>query len=136
MRKILTLGLCLGLIGCATLQQREQEPNTCIFIADSYFPLASYWSYKDYEIEIISDPPGAKIEWDNEYIGVTPLKKIMNGIRTWRKEIIVKAYPTLPGQYVQIKYLYENPLPRKIYFDMNLRPTMPLIDVHIRNNRE
>ena len=66
--KILILTLCLGLAGCATLQ--EQEPNTYVSIYESYFPLASYWRYKDYEIEIISDPPGAKIEWDNEYTGL------------------------------------------------------------------
>jgi hypothetical protein len=119
MKKILFLLLCLGLAGCATIPYQKMPPNS--YYRDIH---GESW-YKDYEIEIISDPPGAKIEWDNEYMGETPCKIIFKGRWLGIKPIIVIAYPTQPGQYSQIKALNRNPLPRKIYFNMYLKPISP-----------
>lgn len=129
MKKIIALLALVVLIsGCAT----SQEPNTVFKTVDFFYDMAEY-HYKDYEIEIISEPPGAKIEWNNEFIGTTPLKKIINGTGGFGR-FIIKAYPISGGQYVQTKILtsmYDNPLPRKIYFDMNLAPVAPSINVNI-----
>lgn len=81
--------------------------------------------YNEYEINIISDPPGAKIEWDGDLIGTTPYKYIVTGRRGKGSGItVVKAYPIKEGQYLQTKFLYPNAfLPKTIYFNLNLRPT-------------
>lgn len=86
--------------------------------------MATGYTYNNYEIEIISDPPGAKIEWDNEYMGKAPLKTIRHGHRgNASGPTIVKAYPVKTGQYTQVKILNaRRPYPRKIYFNMYLRP--------------
>ncbi len=91
-----------------------QKPNTFYF--DNWEREYRYFSYA---VQIISDPPGARIEWDNNYIGTTPLTYIVNGAPGL---VVVKAYPMYPGQYMQTKFLHGiDPLPRRIYFQMNLR---------------
>ena len=78
---------------------------------------------KEYEIEIISDPPGAIIEWGNNYIGKTPLIYKYTGKIGVFASWTVTATPAYPGGYTQTKYFKgSNVLPRKIYFNTNLRP--------------
>jgi len=76
----------------------------------------------------ISNPPGARIEVDGNYIGNAPLTykwpwSYRNGGR-FNNEVEVKAYPSGPGQFPQRKFFESHggtlpAIPSKIYFDMN-----------------
>ena len=81
----------------------------------------SYHYYNEYEVEIVSDPPGAEIEWDGEYVGQTPVTYKLTGRKSFINKAVVKAYPIESGQYMQTKVL-RHPVPKKIYFDLNLAP--------------
>ena len=103
--------LFVFIAGCAT-----PKPNSYILRNWAY-------EYTDYRLQIIYDPPGARIEWNEDYIGRTPLTRILNGrIGYVGGHIRVKAYPVFAGQHTQTKIL-TNPIPRTIYFDMNLVST-------------
>lgn len=93
--------------GCATtLPLREMPYNS--YLTGGEF--GDDYGYNNYEFEIISDPPGAKIEWNNDYIGTTPIRRVYNGVLV--DTIVITANPIYPGQYVQTKTLSEyNPLP-------------------------
>ena len=86
--------------------------------------------------EIISDPPGVKIEIDNQYVGETPLTIHINrahGEYYWNG-FSINATPTRPGQYTQRKYIdYTEPTPTKVYFNMYITPRTPEYDINIRN---
>ena len=93
---------------------------------DSYTP-ESYT--RTYTTKVISDPPGARIELDVDYIGDAPLEIqwegwSVNGL--FHRDHTVKALPIYEGQYVQSKFfrggLFEprNPVPKTILFVMNL----------------
>ena len=113
------------MIGCATIP----------IPLDSYHKEDYNWyiEYNQYVVEIISEPPGAKIEWDNEYIGEAPVKRVCTGKVGVLVTMIIKAYPISPGQDVQTKILYGNsPIPRKIYFDMRLKKVYPEIPIKVK----
>jgi len=89
--------------------------------------------------EIISEPPGAKIEINDEYVGETPLtlhiQRVFSpdglGGGSW-SSITIKANPVLGGQYVQVKYIsMDQPTPKKIYFNMDLGPVAPQLNVNV-----
>lgn len=101
--------LLLLLIACTTV--KTNSGKRC----------GSYYEYKDYVINIISSPTGAVIEWNNNYIGKTPTQFVATGKLGNYVSATVKAYPISAGQHVQYKVV-KNPLPRTIYFDMNLVP--------------
>lgn len=123
MNVLITVLICVALIGCATV---PRQPNTV------YDTSWSYKTYYQYEVEIISDPPGAKIEWNNDYIGTTPVRRILNGDVGLLASTTIKAYPVTPGQCVQTKYIPGDQIfPHTIYFDMSLRPIQPSINVNI-----
>ena len=110
MKKLLLILLCVTFVGCATI-----PPN-------SYQQTPYGFTYNNYEIEIISEPSGAKIEWNNDYIGTTPLKRILNGDNSTLSSVEIIAHPVYEGQRAQTKKISGwNPFPKTIYFDMNLR---------------
>jgi len=91
---------------------------------------------------IILDPPGAKIEINNQYVGDTPLtlhiNRIFNSNIIFDKEMgywtsfDIKAYPVHSGQYTQTKYIDMNePTPTKVYFNMNLGPATREYNINI-----
>lgn len=126
MQKLICLFIMIILVsGCTT---------TAPIPYNSYgvgYGFDSGYVYNNYEFEIVSDPPGAKIEWNNDYIGTAPMRKTYNGEMP---EIVIKAYPTYAGQFVQVKILSKHqPLPRTIYFDMNLAPQSPEYNINIQN---
>ncbi len=90
-----------------------------------------------YTTEVISEPPGARIEVDGDYRGDAPLT-ITWGSRTIRPAGLsvlhtVKAFPTYEGHYVQTKIIDEDhPFPKRMFFDMRLQPVTPQIDLNIR----
>ena len=96
-----------------------------------------------YTTKVISEPHGARIELDGDYIGDTPLEIqwdgwSMNGLFTRDHE--VKALPIYEGQYVQRKFFRggllfrgsRDPVPKTIFFDMNLAPVPRRYELDIR----
>ena len=113
---VLIICLCLSVSGCAAkhgIQMLIAPENSGKRVSKSFY-------YKNYEIEILSEPPGASIEWNNEYLGETPLTYTYDGMRRLkRSEVIVKAYPKDKSQKEQVKVLESNvKLPSKICFFM------------------
>ncbi|MBU3948870.1 MAG: hypothetical protein KJ882_03385 [Proteobacteria bacterium] len=130
MKKILLpLSILLIFYGCNRHIIESTSPNTVKQIGLSYH-------YNQYEIDIISEPLGVTIEWDNGYIGKTPLKYTYNGTRRRNgPDIIIIATPTEPGQYVQKKRLTASvPIPRTIFFNTYVGPvTQPdKVDVDVK----
>jgi len=88
--------------------------------------------------KVISDPPGARIELDENYVGDAPLEIQWRGRakgRVFTEKHTVRALPIYPGQYTQTKFFSEAPgglfdpyrpysyhIPEVIFFDMNLAP--------------
>ena len=76
---------------------------------------------------IISDPSGAKIEINHEYVGDTPLSILIKTEKSWIsgeivEDLIIVAYPTGAGQYTQTKNLKGVKTPKRIYFNLFLKP--------------
>jgi len=116
MKKLISLLLCcMFLFGCTTTRN-VVEPNSYQILDDGV-------KYYDYDIEILSDPEGADIEWNKKIIGTTPLTKTFNGYIGTLNKIVVKAYPADNGQYVQTIILGgTEPIPNTLYFNMNEEP--------------
>lgn len=87
---------------------------------DTSIPYGSYqagdykYTYNYFTVKIISEPAGAAIEWNNEYVGKTPLEFPVNGSLGNGVTIMVKA--TL-GSKIDYKYI-KNPVPSTIYFNL------------------
>ena len=93
------------------------------------------WFYPTY---IESDPPGARIEVNGEYVGTTPLQitlprmyrsawlgLLLGGQRIVSADpLTIMAYPIHSGQYTQTKYIgMDQATPRHIFFQIDLVPT-------------
>lgn len=108
--------LCLLLEGCAIsrgVQKFVVKEGACKKMSKAIY-------YKDYDIQIVSEPSGIKIEWDNEYLGKTPLTYTYTEMRPlWASAITVKAFPLYKGQGEQIKVLAgDKIIPATLHFDM------------------
>jgi len=79
------------------LAQEAQKNNSIISN-----PYANYLEYRNYEVEIISDPPGAKIELNDGYIGETPLDYVFNGTIGSLATTVIRALPVASGQRVRV----------------------------------
>ena len=87
---------------------------------------------KSFPVEIISEPSGAKIEVNDNYIGETPLTINLEGwesTRTFIRSHTIVAHPVRAGGQLQFKYFsgwdepdyhYGDKIPNTIYFNMNL----------------
>src|SRR6266481_7227945 len=85
-------------------------------------------------VQIVSQPPGARIEVNGRYVGDAPttaeIESSPHG-RFWR-DTIIKAYPKDTG-YIQIKafngesnWSISDPIPTRISFDTRTDPTAGL----------
>lgn len=85
-------------------------------------------------IEIISDPVGARIEINDDYIGDTPLfveiKAPVNIEGEVNTDLYIRAIPKQAG-YTQSKDLKWGRLPKRIFFDMHLHPVGESIKIDI-----
>ena len=104
----------------------------------------------EYSTEIMSDPPGARIEVDGNYIGEAPVKYTWGRYKymyfTDRPHEVI-ASPTYKGHCVQRKYYngghsynpftgmgsvgYNDPIPSKIFFTTALCQQTPSVDVNV-----
>jgi hypothetical protein len=87
---------------------------------------------KSFPVEIISEPSGAKVEVNDDYIGETPLTINLEGwgnTRTFVRNHTIVAHPVSAGGQTQVKIFsgwaepnltYGDKIPKKIYFNMNL----------------
>lgn len=112
MKNIILCFVCASLIGCTNFRKLSIEEVP---------------SPTETSTEIVSKPPGAKIEINNKYIGVAPLHVeikaplYLNG--TVNRNLYVDAIPNEPEQYKQRRSLYEKKVPQVIHFDMSVAPT-------------
>jgi hypothetical protein len=122
-------GSGLGASGCTVMLAALQSSQT-----------------REYKVEVISDPPGARIEVDEDYVGDAPLTITMLG--NTRRQVVrgyeIRALPIYYGHSVQRKWfpppgMYTTPatIPKRIFFDMSLarRPDRLDVDVNIENER-
>jgi hypothetical protein len=82
-------------------------------------------------ITVLSDPPGARIESNGQFIGTTPLKTEIHRYKDLRtgewSGLAINAFPTKPGQCTQHKYFPEDvPMATQMFFDMGLCPVAPM----------
>lgn len=141
MRKLFYLSVfVISLMGCETAPPVSQAATPHIIQAGTcerkeYY--AQWYLHQEatcnnYIVEFTSDPPGAKIEVENNYVGQTPCSLKFDGTYSTTTTRIVNAYPNQSGQYVQRKVF--NPgefYPQKMYFNMNVGPVTPAMDVNV-----
>jgi hypothetical protein len=88
-------------------------------------------------LEIISDPAGAKIEINNDYVGETPWRGWFQrggGSFGVYDVVTITAFPISPGQYTQTKVIGPlQAMPRRIYFNMNLGPSEETLNLNIES---
>lgn len=100
--------------GCTTLLTSISNPRQVVL----------------YHVEVISEPPGARIEVNDDYVGDAPLviKMAGNSKRCVSRDYSITALPVHTGHYVQFKhfrhdtryYAESDPIPKRILFDMRL----------------
>jgi hypothetical protein len=96
--------------GCGTMNQMDNS-----VVSEGFRQV-----YKDYVIDVTSDPPGAKITWNGEHVGVTPLKRVLNGRRGMAAPAVVTAHAAAPDQRCQTQsFAGTSALPNEIHFDFN-----------------
>ena len=121
---LLILMMVVGFSGCAYIKRDQvrrtkapQSPNIT---------------------QIISDPLGAKIEINHEYVGETPISIQIRAQTSWLSGKVVEdlrivAYPVESGQYTQTKNLKGVKIPSKIYFNLFLKP-LPDEEINVNIN--
>ena len=86
---------------------------------------------KTASVEIVSEPPGAKIEVNSDYIGTAPCTAEVpaNIMGEFTRDTTIRAFPAGDGQHVQTKHFSggfeygENDLvPKRILFNMTRKP--------------
>jgi PEGA domain len=91
-------------------------------------------------IEIISDPPGARIEVNQDYVGDAPITvTVPQQDNCFKDQTVIRAVPTQAGDYTQTKFFngpipnfrQGDPIPSRILFDMRLGPVAQPLDVNI-----
>jgi hypothetical protein len=108
--------LALGLSGCATNGGREKGPAGTI----AYF------------IHVESSEPGARVEVNENSIGVTPIDIKVFGDRDGTfhnfgsQDYVIRVFPVREGQSIQTKvfrtgnwFSQEDPIPTRLFFDLN-----------------
>jgi hypothetical protein len=109
-----------------------------------------------YDTEILSDPVGARIIVNNEYVGVTPVKVDLWHL-SWsdqyahncalhqdslgaslcaekvaQSELTIKALPKAAGCVQTTQIRYHDKVPSKMFFDTGLCPSNPSVDVNVQ----
>jgi predicted small secreted protein len=123
---IVVILACLSIAGCATIEDiRSSDAAKAVgsFQLNTVHP-NNYWyngttyEYNAYEIKIISKPIQAKIKWNDNYIGNTPLVYKFSGTLDKGERINVIAIPmdeNLQAQEATLKV--QDELPKEIHFD-------------------
>ncbi len=81
MRIVMMLCAVALLSGCASIYQTN----------NSVMAEGLLYVYKDYVVDITSEPSGAKITWNGEDAGTAPTKRVLNGRRGMCAPAVVTA---------------------------------------------
>ncbi len=81
------------------------------------------------EVEIVSEPPGARIEVNGDFVGCAPttIKLLGESDGQVQMDYAIRAYPPGPEYYPQAKLFMRRPsgesdrIPKRVYFDMRVR---------------
>lgn len=81
------------------------------------------------QVEVVSDPPGARIEVNGDFVGCAPtlISMLIERDGEVCRDYAIRAYPTEPDYYPQAKVYLKRVrgksdiLPRRVYFDMRVR---------------
>jgi hypothetical protein len=112
--------------------------------ASSYQPVSSKpVPYEPKKTQIISEPPGARIEINDNYVGDAPITvELAQRGDYFDEDTVVRAIPAEEGDYTQTKrFLTGDPwyhpgsagdkIPSRIFFNMHLVPTTPSAEANI-----
>lgn len=85
------------------------------------------------DVEVLSEPPGARIEVDDGYIGDAP---IVIRVRATDGRIAesfkLTALPRAGGWTQSKQFVRDKPVPKRIFFDTNLKPRADTeVEVHV-----
>ncbi len=107
-------------------------------------PSVPYQPPPNKKVQIISDPPGARIEVNNDYVGDAPITlDILNlyGSGQFSADTVIRAIPNEAGDFVQVKHFAghlvkygtekSDQIPSRIFFNMHLGPVTPAVDVNV-----
>jgi hypothetical protein len=136
-------------VGCSSSPYRAQTPPLSAYRPVPSVPSASAVPAQSAKakVEIISDPAGARIEVNDNYVGDAPITvEIPEKAGYFTQNTIIRALPTEGGDYVQAKYFsgsipdawypetvgaHRDQIPSRIFFDMRLGPVTPSVDVNV-----
>ena len=121
------------LASCAEQQRNYTSPTD--------YPSPESQTKHTKQLQIISDPPGARIEINEDYIGDAPLTVTIpcDEDGQFKQPTTIRALPTQPGHYVQRKDFPGGGLvswsgdrvPSRVFFDTRLGPVSPDINVNV-----
>lgn len=114
------------LAGCGTIENIRD--NDAIKQIGSFklktAPMNDYWyngssyEYNEYEIQILSWPVKARVQWNGKYIGTTPFIYKFTGVLDTGERIVLRAMPVsedMAAREAELKI--DKELPREIRFD-------------------
>ena len=132
-------------VGCSSPQYRAQTA-----LPSGYHPppqLQVSYEPRTKKVEILSEPAGARIEVNDNYVGDAPITvEIPQRASYFTQNTVIRALPTEGGDYVQVKYFSgsipdawypetvgakRDQIPSRIFFDMRLGPVTPSVDVNV-----
>jgi hypothetical protein len=92
------------------------------------------------KVEIVSEPSGARIEINDDYVGNAPITVEIpqKDDGRFKERTLIRASPTEAGDYVQTK-VFSSPdgmgdgdkIPSRILFEMRVGPSTPSVDVNV-----
>jgi hypothetical protein len=137
-------------IGCSSSpspQTVAQTPPASAYRSVSSVPSVPVQPGKA-KVEILSEPAGARIEVNDDYVGDAPITvEIPQNSGYFTQETVIRALPTEAGDYVQSKHFHftlavsygygygteakVDKIPSRIFFNMHLGPATPAVDVNV-----
>ncbi|MDO8302305.1 MAG: PEGA domain-containing protein [Sedimentisphaerales bacterium] len=125
MKNVLLLVFAIGLIGCESEPYRPTQLNDTSPQPNNFITT------------VISAPPGARIEVDNNYVGDAPvdIKWDNQSSDRFSSSHTVKASPLYPSQQAQVKsFSLGDKIPKTIFFDLNRARTHDRYELNNNNN--
>ena len=137
---VLVAGTLLVGVGCSSPYVAHTPPPSAYrSVAYRSVPNQS----GDKKVEVISEPAGARIEVNDDYVGDAPITlQIPQDAQDpgyFTKNTVIRAVPTEGGDYVQTKVFlgnisgvsYGDRIPSRLFFDMRLGPATPTVNVNV-----
>jgi hypothetical protein len=132
-------------VGCSSSQYQAQTPIPSGYRPPPQLPVS--YEPRTKKVEILSDPAGARIEVNDNYVGDAPITvEIPQRASYFTQNTVIRALPAEGGDYVQVKYfsgsipdawypetvgVHRDQIPSRIFFDMRLGPVTPSVDVNV-----